>query len=82
MAFRRKKIKHPETNMFITSPVMCSFCKEVNAYKKIHGSITINGGRTCCDSCYPELKKREDAAAYRGSNSHYTEADYQTWMKL
>ncbi|MEK1828757.1 hypothetical protein AAAC51_08140 [Priestia megaterium] len=49
---------------------------------KIHGSVTVNGGRTCCDNCYPELKKREDAAVYRESNSHYTEADYQTWMKL
>jgi hypothetical protein len=56
VAFRRRKIKDSATGEFISSPVKCSICKEIKAFTTVHGCATVNGGRTCCDSCFPDLK--------------------------
>lgn len=72
MALHRKKR--------FDTPVKCSVCKERRAYHTVHGGLIRGGGRTICDDCYKYLQAEEHELHDRMFD--YTEADYQTWMRL
>lgn len=75
MASKRRRIKNRET------PVRCSLCKEKKAFHTMHGSY-LNGGHTCCDDCWPDVKKKAEEKQVRERSWEPSEADRQTWMRL
>jgi hydrogenase maturation factor HypF (carbamoyltransferase family) len=73
MALKRKK--RYET------PVKCAICKEKRAHHTIHG-YRLHAGQTCCDVCYPAIRKEWQAEVDREAAYEMTEADYQTWGRF
>lgn len=79
MAFRRRRIKDRPI------PVKCSFCKEKKANFTIHGGMATGmglGGKACCDDCFPGIQARVEKAEEWERKQGFSEADYQTWMRL
>lgn len=82
MALHRKKKRDTEGN-FIPEPVKCGICKVETTIFTVHGGIATHGGngtgpvggRTCCDSCFANLKELDKAD--RSPDYGQSEAEYQ-----
>lgn len=76
MALRRKKIKDAD-GQFLTNPRRCGICKENTTFHTVHGGHATGrfGGKTCCDSCYAQLKENE--SAMQAKTHSPSEAEHQ-----